>query len=155
MCFWEVKSIKLNNRMEGGENMKKKKQQTRNLIILAIVTVGIVLGLWAMNSSLNLNSNASGNCTGGSFGILNGNCYEMWPRPCNGGCCSKKVSMNRCEDYKYNPKKFKKSASDCKGNGYDTDKDGNCYLIDGKVCDYSGNIGNDCCNKKVDKKFCQ
>jgi hypothetical protein len=131
----------------------KKKKQIKNLIILAVVTVGIVLGLWAMKSSLNPNSNASGKCQGGSFGIFNGNCYEMWPRSCGSGCCSEKVSMNKCKNYKYYPKK----GGDCPGEGYvagGIDVQGNatsCYLKNGKVCE---NIPDRCCNKEVSVSKC-
>ncbi|MFA6081123.1 MAG: hypothetical protein WC741_01820 [Patescibacteria group bacterium] len=132
--------------------MKKKKQQIRNLIILSVVVIGIILGLWAMKSSLNPNSNASGKCVGGSFGIFNGSCYEMWPRSCNTGCCSQKVSMDKCKNYEFLPNK--KSKSDCPGTGYQKGSGTECFLKDGKVCTLADGT-EFCCNKKVEDKFCK
>jgi len=136
--------------------MKKKKQQTKNLIILAVVTVGIVLGLWAMKSNFSLNSKAAEKCKGGGYFLGNLNtCYQENAKTCSNGykCCAKKVEYSKCKNKPYYNylKKQKKSVNDCKGNGYSPASWGGCYLIGGKVC---GTDSERCCNKRVDTKFC-
>lgn len=82
--------------------MKKKKQQTRNLIVLAVLIVGIILGLWAMNSNFSLNSKASEKCPGGTFSIgPDNNCYELAARSYGSGCRNKRVAFQKCRNAKY------------------------------------------------------
>lgn len=139
---------------KGGENMKKKKQQTRNLIILAVVTVGIVLGLWAMNSKFSLNSKADYNdCKPtGVYALLNPNsCIEFKRKKSDGMLCGyRNVEMKYCTSDKYKPKPTK---TDCKPSGefnwvYPTNETKVCkermYDSSGTFCGYRAAKEKDC-----------
>lgn len=145
--------------------MKKKKQQTRNLIVLAVVTVGIVLGLWAMNSKFSFNSKAAGaNCFSGIY-MKGGDkkCYEVQAQ-CGAKCCNKVVDNSKCKDSKYKYKEGQippgqgeeKYGLKCPGTGYSWfgTTDPTCYLLDGEVRLDNNNVPG-CYNKKVPNKFCE
>lgn len=158
--------------------MKKKKQQTRNLIVLVVLIVGIVLGLWAMNSNFSLNSKAAGaNCFSGIY-IKGGDrkCYEVQAQ-CGAKCCNKVVDNSKCRDSKYN----EPNGLKCKAKSYTIFKEDwcrygwanatqchnynrtgteaptqtdVCYGEDAKVCVRPGTNEEYCCNGKVDMSNC-
>lgn len=98
--------------------MKKKKEQTKNIIVLAVLIVGIVLGLLAMNSNFSLNSKADYNdCKPtGLYSLLNtNNCIEWKIKQSNGQRCGyRQVEMKYCTSDKYKPEPTKTA---CKPSG--------------------------------------
>jgi len=145
--------------------MKKKRQQTRNLIILAIVTVGIVLGMWAMNSNLSSDSKAAGKtCLSGIFiKGADAKCYEVMAVQCGLKCCNRQVANIKCRDSKYKYIKGQdplgqgeeKYGLKCEGTEYDwfgESPNEECFLKRGRVCGSAEQPY--CCSKKVPNEFC-